>query len=93
LVLAFHGGELLLGDKAQNSGIVEWLPAARNMRTDAVNNDPGGVWLWRTWTECGSETLFPQRKTELIMARGLLLWLLGVPLSVIILIALFTNFI
>lgn len=27
------------------------------------------------------------------MARGLLLWLLGVPLSVIILIALFTNFI
>jgi hypothetical protein len=36
---------------------------------------------------------FPQRKTELIMARGLLLWLLGVPLSVIILIALFTNFI
>jgi len=27
------------------------------------------------------------------MARGLLLWLLGVPLSVIILIAVFTNFI
>jgi hypothetical protein len=27
------------------------------------------------------------------MARGLLLWLLGVPLSVIVLIALFTNFI
>ena len=27
------------------------------------------------------------------MARGLHLWLLGVPLSVIVLIALFTNFI
>jgi hypothetical protein len=32
-------------------------------------------------------------KTESQMARGLLLWLLGVPLSVIVLIALFTNFI
>jgi hypothetical protein len=30
---------------------------------------------------------------EHIVARGLLLWLLGVPLSVIVLIALFTNFI
>jgi len=27
------------------------------------------------------------------MARGLLLWMLGVPLSVILLIAVFTNFI
>jgi hypothetical protein len=27
------------------------------------------------------------------MARGLLLWMLGVPLSVIVLIALFTNYI
>jgi hypothetical protein len=27
------------------------------------------------------------------MARGLLLWMLGVPLSAIVLIALFTNFI
>lgn len=30
---------------------------------------------------------------EAKMARGLMLWLLGVPLSVIVLIALFTNFI
>lgn len=27
------------------------------------------------------------------MARGLMLWMLGVPLSVIVIIALFTNFI
>jgi hypothetical protein len=36
---------------------------------------------------------FPQRRKERIMGRGILLWLMGVPLSVIILIALFTNFI
>jgi hypothetical protein len=46
----------------------------------------------RLRTKCGVETLLPRmKKEERIMARGLLLWLLGVPLSVIILLALFTN--
>jgi hypothetical protein len=40
-----------------------------------------------------SKRYFPQRRKEPTMARGMLLWLMGVPLSVIILIALFTNFI
>jgi hypothetical protein len=33
------------------------------------------------------------REKEAIMLRGLVLWLLGVPLSVIILIAIFTHWI
>ena len=50
-----------------------------------------------TCVQLALETLSEQERLEDEMgqglARGALLWLLGVPLSVIILIALFTNYI
>jgi len=40
-----------------------------------------------------SKRYLNMRRMEDEMARGFLLWMLGVPLSVIVLIALFTNYI
>jgi hypothetical protein len=57
-------------------------------RTAAARH--GSVWNgFQRNTECGSGFSPAQQQESEIMGRGLLLWMLGIPLPIIILLALF----
>jgi hypothetical protein len=86
---------------ADNTAIARWVPAARSEIFATSSLACSRIFSISTRIvirvpDSGPNAALKRycprmKKEERIMARGLLLWLLGVPLSVIILLALFTN--